>query len=105
MTYGEGNKVPVGIYGKGSFFGEIELMMNTPRRFNIIAVTDCTMLILTKKRFNNIFYKKYPQLGISFEKIAMVRYNYLQSIIDRVNIYITQHQKQHQKSKNGLSLF
>eukprot|EP01012_Entosiphon_sulcatum_P003554 TRINITY_DN11175_c0_g1_i2.p1 TRINITY_DN11175_c0_g1~~TRINITY_DN11175_c0_g1_i2.p1 ORF type:complete len:998 (-),score=245.02 TRINITY_DN11175_c0_g1_i2:29-3022(-) len=43
----------------GDFFGEIALLMSTPRTANIIAITTCRLLMLTKDDFDDVS-TRYP---------------------------------------------
>jgi CRP-like cAMP-binding protein len=63
MTWDQYEGVPVGVYGSGSTFGELEVYKNTRRLFSCWAVTDLDLFVLSKKDFKRIFFQNFPDFG------------------------------------------
>jgi hypothetical protein len=63
MTWDQYEGVPVGVYGSGSSFGELEVYKNTRRLFSCWAVTDLDLMVLSKKDFKKIFFQNFPDFG------------------------------------------
>jgi CRP-like cAMP-binding protein len=70
------------IYGKtkrifkvmiqGSYFGEIELIENTPREFSVAAQKDSEFLTMSKNLFEYMM-EKYPAIAIDIKNLAIER--------------------------------
>ena len=73
MMYGGVDGILINIYEAGSFFGEIELLNNSNRNFTCVTLTPCKFMTIDKKKFNTIFFKKYPRLGQAFMRIVKIR--------------------------------
>jgi len=58
----EGNEVIVGIIEKGNFFGELALLIDGIRNCFVKAKTDCTLLSLTKNKFQ-MLVEKYHSIN------------------------------------------
>ncbi len=58
----------------GDFFGEIALLMSTPRMANVRARTSCDLFVLDKADFNRILHD-HPQFAESVMKVANERYS------------------------------
>ena len=84
MHYGGVDGIPSGIFTTGSFFGEIELLTNTDRIFTCITLSKCSLLVLPKKKFQEIFFQKYPRFGKAFQEIMELRYSGLRRIFEFV---------------------
>ena len=63
MTWDQYESVPIGVFGPGSIFGEIEVYKNTRRMFSCWAVTDLELFVLSKKNFKRIYFQNFPELG------------------------------------------
>lgn len=48
----EGKEVIIASLGEGDFFGEISLLTKTPRSANVVAQSDCKILVLDEMGFN-----------------------------------------------------
>ena len=99
VTYKTTKTIPLAIYGPGCMFGELELLMQSPRQLNVMSVTNCVLLVLDKKSFTNIFFKQHPQLGVSLERIALQKCMYIQKVVDFVNDYLVKRVTAQQQSK------
>ena len=58
----------------GDFFGEIALLMHTPRTATVRAKTGCDLVALDKTSFTRIL-RDHPQFADSVLKIAKDRYD------------------------------
>ncbi|MBI4852640.1 MAG: glucose-6-phosphate dehydrogenase [Acidobacteria bacterium] len=58
----------------GDFFGEVALLMSTPRMANVRTRTSCDLFVLDKTDFNRILHD-HPQFAQSVMKIAKDRYS------------------------------
>lgn len=91
--------LPVAVFGEGSIFGELELLMNCSRQFSVFTVTDSVILNLDKNKFASIFFKQYPKLGASLEKLVIMKTAYFKSVVDSVNAYLTKESGTQSSSK------
>jgi len=64
----------VKILKEGDFFGEIALLLMTPRNATIRARTSCDLLVLDKADFDRILYD-HPQFAEGVAAVARDRYN------------------------------
>lgn len=64
------------IHRAGDFFGEMEIFANEKRHFSAWAFTACILIAFKKEAYNQIFYRKYPNLGKAFKKIIGIRFNH-----------------------------
>ncbi len=60
--------------GDGDFFGEIGLLMSTPRTATIRAATQCDLFVLTKSDFSRIL-RDHPQFAQAMTTVARERYD------------------------------
>ena len=60
------------ILGPGTYFGEIALLMDVPRKATVVAATDCEMLELGAVDFQRVC-TEYPQLKERVEREAATR--------------------------------
>ena len=58
---------------ESGFFGEYELIMNTPRQFTAVALTDCILYSLNSPEFKRIILTRSSQFCRDFEYFAKVR--------------------------------
>lgn len=58
----------------GDFFGEVALLMSTPRVANVRTRTSCDLFVLDKSDFNRIL-RDHPQFAQNVMEIAKERYN------------------------------
>jgi glucose-6-phosphate 1-dehydrogenase len=58
----------------GDFFGEIGVLMSTPRTANVRAKTACNLFVLEQSDFNRIL-RDHPQFAEDVRKVARERYN------------------------------
>lgn len=86
-------EIPCAIFEKGSIFGEIELILNTNRKFTCLALTKCRLLTIDKKFFNKIFFRKVPQLGIGLKKLLPIRIQGMQNILKNIDTLIRDYVK------------
>jgi len=63
----EGKNVIVGVYGAGSFVGELCILKASPRIVTAVALTDCELLTLSVDKFNELT-DKHPELGVRLLK-------------------------------------
>ena len=50
---------------EGFFFGEIELLFHSNKRYDTcLATQDCELLCLNKKDFNEAFMNKFREIGV-----------------------------------------
>ena len=56
-----GNEVVLAVLGKGDMFGEMALLENKPRSASAIAKTECGVMVVNRKNFNNMVSTQ-PQL-------------------------------------------
>jgi glucose-6-phosphate 1-dehydrogenase len=70
---------------EGDYFGEISLLMPTPRTANVKASTQCDLLILEKSAFGRIMQDN-PQFAESVCTLAKERYNIVVSGADLMSI-------------------
>ena len=57
----------------GDFFGEIALLMHTPRTATVRAKTGCDLVALDKTSFTRIL-RDHPQFAAGIQKVAKERY-------------------------------
>ncbi len=62
----------------GEVFGEIGLLMSTPRTATIVAKTQCDLFVLEKKDFSRIL-RDYPQFAEAMIAVAKDRYDLIVS--------------------------
>ncbi|ATX81633.1 Cyclic nucleotide-binding domain-containing protein [Mariprofundus ferrinatatus] len=62
-----GKPVTVSTLTRGRSIGEMALLDTYPRSATVIAKTPCTLLIISREKFDNIL-EQYPAVGISFLK-------------------------------------
>jgi glucose-6-phosphate 1-dehydrogenase len=58
----------------GDFFGEIGILMSTPRTASVRAKTSCDLFVLDKAEFSRIL-RDYPQFASNVLEVAKQRYN------------------------------
>jgi CRP-like cAMP-binding protein len=58
-----GETIPLAIFKKGDFFGELALVDNEERSASAIAQTDCRLAVVFKPDLDD-FIEKYPKKGI-----------------------------------------
>ena len=62
------------IIDEGFFFGELDLLFYREiRKYSIKAVTDCELLVLNKKKFIDIFFNEYRDIGMKFLESSYAR--------------------------------
>ncbi len=59
---------------EGAFFGEIALLLSTPRNASVRAKTSCDLFVLDKADFDRILYD-HPQFAQGVAMVARDRYN------------------------------
>ncbi len=60
--------------GEGDFFGEIALLLSTPRTSTVRARTDCDLFVLDRSDLHRILHE-HPQFSEGVAKVARERYN------------------------------
>jgi CRP-like cAMP-binding protein len=63
----DGNEIVINTLGKGRSIGEMALIDETPRSATTRSKTECVLLLLTKKSFEQIL-SAYPETGIKVLK-------------------------------------
>jgi CRP-like cAMP-binding protein len=63
----KGQRVVVGIYGRGAIIGELCILDNSPRAVTAIAHEDVSILLITKKNFDKLI-NEHPELGVQLLK-------------------------------------
>ena len=58
----------------GDFFGEIAILLSTPRTATVRAKTGCDLFVLDKADFQRILHD-HPQFADGVAKVARERYN------------------------------
>jgi CRP-like cAMP-binding protein len=58
--------------GKGQFFGEIGLLLDTTRNATVTALHECRLLVLDRADFDRLMHQ-HPDLKARIEKIAAER--------------------------------
>ena len=58
--------------GPGTFFGELALLQNRPRRADVVAHTHCQLLRLSARDLNRLF-RHHPAIRAEFERVAADR--------------------------------
>lgn len=71
FIYGKKNMI-FKIMIQGSYFGEIELIENSPREFTVAAEVDSELLLMSKNVFE-FMMEKYPAVAIGIKKLAIER--------------------------------
>src|SRR5262249_44240729 len=64
----------VNVLKDGDFFGEIALLMSTPRVANVRARSSCDLFVLDKADFNRILHD-HPQFAHGVMEVAKKRYD------------------------------
>ena len=59
-----GEDVVIDTVGHGESFGEMAVLQETKRSASVIAITDCTLLVLTAKGFN-LLLAEHPRVAAS----------------------------------------
>jgi potassium efflux system protein len=65
-VYSEKNGQQIALLREGDFFGEISLLMGTPRTASVRTITDCILFVVDRKQLQKLL-TEYKQLG---EQIA-----------------------------------
>ncbi len=63
----KGQRVVVGIYGRGAIIGELCILDNSPRAVTAVTHEDVSILLITKKNFDTLI-NEYPELGVQLLK-------------------------------------
>jgi CRP-like cAMP-binding protein len=88
MTWKEYDGVPIALYQAGDIFGDLEVYKNSKRLFSVMSITELTVLVLNKRDFKNIFFRKAPFLGNRFlwemERKFLFLERVMQMIVDCV---------------------
>jgi CRP-like cAMP-binding protein len=58
----------------GDFFGEVAILLSTPRNANVRAKTGCDLWVLDKSDFHRILHD-HPQFSEGVAKVAKERYD------------------------------
>lgn len=58
---------------EGSYFGETDIIFNTTRKFGVIAITPCEIVVLERKEFIKIFFKEFKEQGRTMKQYAELR--------------------------------
>jgi hypothetical protein len=61
-----GMDIQLALLVKGDYFGEMALVANRPRSATVTALADTSLLVLSRKDFENLF-KRSPKLGSNLE--------------------------------------
>jgi CRP-like cAMP-binding protein len=67
LVKNSGQRVVVGLYGRGALIGELCLLDNSPRAVTAVARDDVSILLITKKNFDKLIIE-YPELGVKLLK-------------------------------------
>jgi CRP-like cAMP-binding protein len=62
---------PFRIIDSGYYFGEIDLLFGSTRKFCTKAVTDVELYVLEKKCFEEIYLKKFEDVGKKMFSLAV----------------------------------
>lgn len=57
----------------GAYFGEIEIINKTPRRFTTCAAVATDFLTLSKQIFETYIIEEYPEIVMEMQDIAIER--------------------------------
>lgn len=57
-----------------SYFGEVDILLKTKRRFNCMAQTDIDVLVMSRTDFESIIPEEYPHIYDNLRDIAYKRY-------------------------------
>jgi CRP/FNR family transcriptional regulator/CRP/FNR family cyclic AMP-dependent transcriptional regulator len=71
----EGQEKSVILYGPGDVFGDLSAIDERPRSASALAVTDTTLLMLSRENLHK-HLRKIPQLALNFIKVLSVRLRY-----------------------------
>ncbi len=58
----KGNHVVLGIYGEGTFVGELCILDDNPRTVTAVALDDTSLVLIMRESFEQL-NTKYPELG------------------------------------------
>ena len=85
MVSEEYSGLPIAVYGKGSFFGDIEVFKNMKRCFSVNSLTTLDMLVLNKSSFKTIFNRQFPVLGYLFLDHIEKKWRNIQEILELID--------------------
>lgn len=97
MTWRDLENIPVGLYERGTWFGDIEVHKNKRRLFSCIAKTEVELFVMEKRQFKHIFFKKFRGFGRylvetinqNFENLAKIMEFIIKNVYcDSVDEYI-----------------
>ena len=71
FIYGK-NKLIFKVMIQGSYFGEIEIIENTPREFNVASQENTEFLTMSKNLFEYMM-EKYPAIAVDIKNLAIER--------------------------------
>ena len=77
----DGKEIILAYLNPGDFFGEIGVLMATPRTASVRAKTLCDLFVLTKADFSRILHD-HPQFAASMMQVAKERYDLAVSMGD-----------------------
>eukprot|EP00475_Leptophrys_vorax_P032433 TRINITY_DN5000_c0_g2_i1.p1 TRINITY_DN5000_c0_g2~~TRINITY_DN5000_c0_g2_i1.p1 ORF type:complete len:384 (+),score=97.11 TRINITY_DN5000_c0_g2_i1:110-1153(+) len=72
VTKGMRKKIEVCRLGRGSYFGELALINDAPRKATARAITYCVILSVTRNKFQE-FMDETPEVGVDF-KLKLAKY-------------------------------
>ena len=73
---------------KGQFFGEMSLVLDSPRSASVTASEDCTLRVITRQTFNRWLRREpknvLPLLRVLFERLRVMNQKYLLALENQI---------------------
>ena len=93
------DNLPIAVYQKGSYFGEIEIFQNIKRCFTCIALEDLELLVIEKTNYQRIFSRQFPILGQMFIIQIEQRWKHIEEILKLIDKFLDPEKKIKQEEK------
>lgn len=87
------NNLPIVVYQKGSFFGEIEIFQNMKRCFTCVALEELELLVIEKSNYKKIFNRQFPFLGQMFLIQIEARWKHIEDILKLIDKFLDPQKK------------